>query len=260
MELYKKIILGIIQGITELLPISSTGHLVLAGDFLNQNVDLGFMTFLHFCTVLAIIIGFRREIWAILKSKNRFTIALKILLAIIPAGVIGVLFGDFIDQALQTPLIVTISLIFWGAVMILIERTSKEEGQTKEVEAVTPKQSIFIGFAQILSLIPGTSRSGISILSGISADLNKQTAISFSFIMGIPLILGSFAYEVFKERDSLTTIFNVNNAIGGLFAFVFGILSIILLKKIANKNFLSVFGIYRILLGIGIIASQFLLK
>jgi undecaprenyl-diphosphatase len=223
MELYKKIILGIIQGITELLPISSTGHLVLAGDFLNQNVDLGFMTFLHFCTVLAIMIGFRKEIWMIIKSKSRFSTAFKMIIAIITAGTVGVLFGDFIDQTLQTPLIITISLIFWGAVMILIEKTTKEEGKTKTIESVSPKQSIFIGLAQTLALVPGTSRSGISILSGLSADLNKH-------------------------------------AIGGLFAFVFGILSIILLKRISNKNFLSIFGIYRILLGIGIIASQFLIK
>jgi undecaprenyl-diphosphatase len=253
MEILNKIILGIIQGVTELLPVSSSGHLILAGNYMNVDIDLPFLTFLHLMTGLAIVLGFWDEIKYVFTSKNRKYLLKILLVGIVPAGIFAALFSNQIENYLHNVVIVIISLIFWGIVMILVDSLLVKKAKKNSLEEISSKKALTVGVAQILALIPGTSRSGISILSGISIGIERKTAIAFSFLIGLPLILGAFFLEVAKDTTTIFNMLTLENLLAGLIALIFGFFSIRFLKKIANRKFLTFFGIYRIILGISIL-------
>jgi undecaprenyl-diphosphatase len=253
MEMLNKIILGIIQGVTELLPVSSSGHLLLAGNYMNVEIDLPLLTFLHLMTGLAIVWGFWDEIKYVFQSKKKNYLFKILLLGIVPAGIAGALFSGQIENSLHNIFIVTASLIFWGIIMILVDAFFVKKAKSNSLEAIKPRNALFVGIAQILALIPGTSRSGISMISGISVGIERKTAIAFSFLIGLPLILGAFFLEFIKDTNAVNSMLTTENLIAGFAALITGYFSIRILKKIANKKFLTFFGIYRILLGIAII-------
>jgi undecaprenyl-diphosphatase len=171
---------------------------------------------------------------------------LKILVSSIPAGIIGLLFQTFIEETLRAPIFLSISLILWGIAMILLERNNHETAE-KKVEEVTWKESVIMGIAQSLALIPGTSRSGITTIAGMVLGLNKFTALQYSFLLGLPVLIGASGYELMKETNINS--FGIEEILGIITAGIVGYLSILLLKRFKKKNWLTVFGIYRIILG-----------
>jgi undecaprenyl-diphosphatase len=255
MSILQSIILGIVQGITEFLPISSSGHLILIPNIFNlPDQGLVFDAILHLATALAIIYVLRKEIKEILlglfKGENKTW--LYILIGIIPAGIAGYFLNDSIENKFRLVELVAFNLIFWGFILWLSERYSNRIGEKiQNIKNVKIKQALIIGFAQILALFPGTSRSGITITSGLFSKLDKKTAVNFSFLLGLPLILAAGGLKTVEavntgmfQTDLLPLIF------GFLASLISGILAIkFLLHLIKTKGF-KVFVIYRIVLGI----------
>ncbi len=243
MEVISKIILGIIQGITEILPVSSSGHLILFSTLFDIEIDLTFLTFLHFTTAFAILLGFWSEIKNFLFSKI-------LLIGIIPAGIMGLLFHNQIEETLHNTNIVIPSLILVGIFMIFVDNFLSKKEKIKKLEQIKPKNALFVGFLQILALIPGVSRSGITITSAITNGFDKKSAIAFSFLIGLPLIIFSFLLQIYKNPHQTEEIFKQENLIGGLASFIFAYFTILVFKKLSNTKFLTIFGIYRIVLAL----------
>jgi len=249
-------ILAIVQGITELLPISSSGHLILLGEYFDIPITTLILSIFHLGTTFAIILFFRKELFKNLFTKEKLLFYSKILVASIPTGIVGFLFEKLISKRLRATWIIAVSLIVWGIVMILMEQKKKYINKEK-IENVSWKQAISIGLSQTLALIPGTSRSGITTITGMLVGLDKYTALKYSFILGIPVLLGSSIYGIFKEfggMKSLTmttlSVSTIKMIVVAILPFIVGYISLILLKKFQKKNWLTYFGIYRILLGI----------
>jgi undecaprenyl-diphosphatase len=258
MNTLKIIILSIVQGITELLPISSSGHLILTGKLLDFEIsgDLFFLSVLHLGTTLAIILFYRKTLFKNFFTKEKWVFFLKLALASVPAGLAGFFFQDFISSTLHGTKTVAISLIVVGILFILFENLL-QKGQEKEPEELPLWKMIIIGIGQALALIPGTSRSGVTTLAGMMLGLDKYSAFKFSFILGIPVLLASTIYEILKEYfggtvPSLhTTSLSIVKILPAVvITFVVGYLSLLLVKKFKKSKWLTIFGVYRILLGI----------
>lgn len=243
MEVISKIILGTIQGITEILPVSSSGHLILFSSLFNIEIDLAFLTFLHFTTAFAILLGF----WAEIKN---FLFTKILLIGIIPAGIMGLFFHGYVEKILHNTTVVITSLLLVGILMILVDNFLCQKEKIKKLEQIKTKSALFIGLFQILALIPGVSRSGITITSAIINGFDKKTAIAFSFLIGLPLIIFSFLLEIYKNPSQTQDLLKQENLIGGLAAFIFAYFTILVFKKLSNTKFLTIFGIYRIVLAI----------
>jgi undecaprenyl-diphosphatase len=259
LEFYKDGLLGFVQGATELLPVSSSGHLLIVSELINKDPSLFFITFLHLATLIAVIIGYRKTIIKILKDTgNLFNVALRIVITSIPAGLLGLLIADLIDDKLQTTQFIAFNLIFWGIAMIVTEQVIRiknlKPSEEKFSFATLPLYKAFvIGLGQALALLPGTSRSGITTLSGVWLGLPKDKALDYSFIAGLPLIAAAFVFEFIKDGSSELTNFNSSGIFGLLIAFIFGYIFVEVLHRVKKKDFLTFFGVYRIILGIGLL-------
>jgi len=232
MELLKVIILGIEQGVTELLPISSSAHLILTSQILDIQMDTYLLSVLHLGTTIALVIHFWSILFKDIFKKENISFYTKILISTIPVGIVGLLFESVIEEKLRGNLIIAISLIAWGIVMVLIER--KVENKEQDLKSITWKQSLLMGIGQTFALIPGGSRSGISTLVGM--------------LSGLPLLLAVPIYEIYKEYPE--RVLNISDILGILIAGIFTFISLSLLKKFSKEKWLTFFGIYRILLGI----------
>lgn len=248
------IFLSIVQGFSELLPISSSGHLVLTNILLNSNyTETFFLTILHLGTTFAIVIYFFKDLLNILRKPK---LIITMLIASIPAAVIGVLFNRYIEEILRAPIYIAISLIIIGIVMILTEKLIKNNkivSTKKSLDDITYKDAIIVGLTQSLALIPGVSRSGITTLTGIYSEMDKDLALSFSFILGIPILFGSFFFEFIDTPNAINIILTKEILLSVITTCIVGYLSILLLRKYVIKYFLTLFGYYRIILGILII-------
>lgn len=257
MDYFSTALLSIIQGLTELLPISSSGHLLLVGELLDLKSMLSLLTLLHLPSAMAILLFYRNELLATMKSLN-ISDLWKFFLAMIPAGITGIFAGDLIEQTFHDTRFVIFSLIFWGIIMIITERRIKNGNEGNSVDPIVKKiswqQAFSIGIMQILALIPGTSRSGITTLAGIWAGLEKNTALDFSFIIGLPILLGAFGYEFAKNGLPIKSSQAILLVI---LTFIVSYAALFLLSRMRKLNFLTIFGIYRIALGLGIIAVLF---
>ncbi|KUK76335.1 MAG: Undecaprenyl-diphosphatase [candidate division WS6 bacterium 34_10] len=258
MDTFKIIILSILQGITEVLPISSTGHLILIGRLLNSEIsgDFFLLSVLHLGTTLAVIVFYRKDLFKNFFTKEKWTFFLKLLLASLPAAVAGVFLQDYIASTFHGSTIIAISLIVVGLLFILFENIDLP---TKKIspEKVDLKSMLIIGLGQTLALIPGTSRSGITTLTGMMVGLEKYSAFKFSFILGIPILLGTTLYEILKEYLAVTspTFFTASVVVAKtapyiLITFVVGYLALFLVSKFKKSKWLTLFGIYRIVVGI----------
>lgn len=252
MDIFKVVILGIQQGLTELLPISSSAHLILTSQLLDVKMDTYLLSVLHLGTTVALLIAYSNFLFKNLFSKEKVHIYLKILLSIIPVGVIGILLQSKIEDSLRGNIPIAISLFVWGVVMILIER--RKEPKEIEFKDITWKQSILMGISQIFALIPGGSRSGISTIVGMIFGLNKYTAIQYSFIIGLPILLATPIYQIIKGYPERILI--PSDIIGILIATLFTYFGLVLLKKFSKKKWLTFFGIYRIVLSILILLLE----
>ncbi len=238
----QSIIYGAIQGITEILPISSSGHLIIYNDFIGVEPSILSLTFLHLASALALLVLYSKNILKILKTKN-FRIVFYIVGTAIPIAIAGVLFGDYIDNIFYKTFFIALNSIIWGIVMLGTQYLVKEK-----VEDLSFKKALIIGSAQVLALIPGTSRSGVTSLAGVWSGMSKTKILSFTFLMGIFLLLGTFSYEFLKQYKTVSI--SDFDFIAFISAFIFSLLAGLLLKKLAKGKFFLVFGIYRVLFGI----------
>ena len=261
LELLKVVVIGIIQGITEWLPISSTGHMILADELLRLNVSDEFMEMfrvvIQFGSILAVVVLYFKKLnpFALSKSKaekrDTWTLWFKVLVGIIPAGVVGVLLDDWLDEHLYNYVTVAAALIIYGILFIVIEKRNKNRSlPTKTLSELTYKKALAIGAFQMLSLIPGTSRSGSTIIGASILGCERPVAAEFSFFMAIPVMLGASLLKLVKFGFDFTSAELVVMAVGVVTAFVVSIAAIKFLMDYIRKRDFSVFGWYRIVLGI----------
>ena len=263
-ELLKIIVLGIVEGITEWLPISSTGHLILAETFLKPVQSAAFMEMfdvvIQLGAILAVIVIYFGRLWPVKKEENRLRwdtdklwLWLKIIVACIPAGIIGILFDDFIDEHFYNPYVVSITLILYGIAFILLEiRNKGRDFKVKDVKALTFRTAFLIGLFQVLALIPGTSRSGATILGAMLIGTARTPAAEFTFFLAIPVMLGACLLKVVKfvmEGGGFATSEVIALIVGMVVAFGVSIASIKFLMSFIKGHDFKPFGIYRIVLG-----------
>lgn len=244
MSIFEALILGLVQGLTEFIPISSSGHLLLAHEVLGTGEStLAFDVALHVGTLLALILFFRKDLWALLvnitKDNKDGRLARILVLATVPAVIAGLLFSGYIDDNLRSPLIVAITLALVGVLMIYVDNRTVTENKNE----VTRRQGMLVGVAQAFALIPGVSRSGITITTGIFLGLDRKQAARFSFLLAVPIIAGSALGIFLKDGDSLT--FGTELYVGMFAAFVSGIIAIKFMLAFIAKIGLKPFAYYR---------------
>lgn len=256
LELLKALFLGLIEGLTEFLPISSTGHLILFGHLIDFQSDSGraFEVIIQLGAILAVCWLYRQKIVDLLKGffsgdmhARRF--AVNVFLAFLPAVVIGIFAVDFIKQVLFSPLVVACALIIGGLIIFAVE--AKEfKPSTIEATDITFKQAILVGFAQCLAMIPGTSRSGATIIGGMLSGLSRKAATEFSFFLAMPTMLGAATYDLIRNASVLSSDNMMNIAAGFAAAFIAALLVVKALVKFVEKHTLRVFAWYRVILGV----------
>ncbi|RXJ65782.1 undecaprenyl-diphosphate phosphatase [Halarcobacter ebronensis] len=243
------IVLGIIEGFTEFLPISSTGHLIVASEFLGldqTNVNKAYEVIIQFAAILAVILNYPSKFT--LKHIDLWT---KIFIAFVPIGAVGFLFSKQV-KALFSLEVVALMFIIGGVVFLIVEKYYDEKNHiTSDVEDVSYKQALYIGIAQIFALIPGTSRAGSTIIGAMLVGLNRKASAEFSFLLAFPVMCATTGYDLLKHHNELFVGDNLLNLlIGFVVSFIVAFLTIkIFLKFLENFTFIA-FGIYRILFGI----------
>lgn len=264
-DLWRAVVLGIVEGVTEFLPISSTGHLIITSDLLKFEGSMGgtFEIFIQLGAVLAVVWYYRRDLWqqarAVPRDRNTQRFWLNIAIAFIPAAAIGFLLHDWIKERLFNPPVVAAALIGGGIILLLIERRDRSTG-TASVYDVTPKQALGIGLAQTLALIPGASRSASSIIGGLLTGLDRPTATSFSFYLAIPTLGLATVYDLLTNLDQVSAGDAFNLLVGTVVSFVVSLLVISwLLRYIANHDF-KIFGWYRVVFGLIVLAWFWLVR
>ncbi len=257
--LCKALIQGLVEGATEFLPISSTGHLIIVGDLLSFNDDKAkvFDIVIQLAAILAVCWEYRRKlidtVLHITHQSKAQKFSLNLIIAFLPAALIGLAFHDQIKAHLFSPLTVAIALILGGIAILIIEQTPLN-GKTVSIDAMSHKQALKIGFAQAAALIPGVSRSGATILGGMLFGLNRHTATEFSFFLAIPIMFAASGYDLLKSWQLLSMDDLGMFAVGFVTAFASALVAIkFLLRFVASHNF-KVFAWYRIALGLIVIA------
>lgn len=272
-EILKAILFGIVEGITEWLPISSTGHMILLDEFIHLNVSEEFYKLfevvIQLGAIIAVVIMYFKTIcpWGLGKSREETKDTLnlwgKILVACIPAAVIGILLDDWLDEHLYNGIVVAIALIVYGIAFIVIESKNIGSRETKSLKDISYKQALCVGAFQLLSLIPGTSRSGSTILGGLAVGLERSVASKFTFFLAIPVMAGASLLKLVKYIMNVGFVFQTGELIillvGCLVSFVVSIVVIKFLMNYIRKHDFKVFGYYRIILGI-IVLLYFLIK
>lgn len=244
--------LAIVQGVTELLPISSSGHLIIFGEILKVEYSLSLIVLLHAATLAGIVLGYWPEIVQIIRSSSRIKVAQNIIISCIPAVLAALLLEDLLDRYFYNIPFIVAMLIFFGVVMIVTEHLhDRQEKEMKDnVDQITMRDALFIGLLQVLALFPGTSRSGITTLAGIWTGIRKDIALQYSFIVGIPIIGASFLYKSVTDFSSMKPFMNLEGVFILLAAFLVSLISIFILKKVSKMKFLTFFGVYRIVMGV----------
>ena len=268
-ELLKAVLFGIVEGITEWLPVSSTGHLILLNEFVKLNVSEEFQSMfdvvIQLGAILAVIVLFFYKLnpFALSKTaaekKRTWNLWFKVIAAILPSGVVGVLFDDWMDAHLHNGIVVSIALIVYGIAFILVEKRNRGKFSrvVNDVHLIDWKTAVLIGVFQCLSLVPGTSRSGSTILGAILIGVGRSAGAEFSFFMAIPTMLGASAIKLLKfllSGVSITTTEIGVLAVGCVVSFVVSLLVIKGLMEYVRKHSFSAFGVYRIILGIIVLA------
>ncbi len=270
-ELIKAIIYGVVEGITEWLPISSTGHLILLEQLLPLNASDAFMEMfdvvIQLGAILAVIVLFfhRLNPFSPKKSpaqkKQTRMLWLKVIVAVIPSAVLGILLDDWLDAHLYNYIVVAIMLIFYGIAFILVERKNAgRKPRISSAEDITCRTALLVGAFQVLALIPGTSRSGATILGAILLGMSRTTGAEFSFFLAIPTMLGASLLKCLKfvlKGNAMTGSEILCLFVGCAVAFAVSLLAIRSLMDYVRKNSFSLFGVYRILLG-GLVLLFFL--
>jgi undecaprenyl-diphosphatase len=270
--LFKAAVLGVVEGLTEFLPISSTGHLILAGSLLNFTGDIAktFDIAIQTGAMLAVLWEYRSRLGQTLRglsqeaSAQRF--ALNVVIAFVPAVVFGLLFGKLIKEHLFHPVPVALAFVLGGIIILWVEARHKRaygqldlQGQRKarveSVEAMGWRDALKVGLIQCAALIPGTSRSGATIIGGMWLGLSRQAATEFSFYLAIPTLIGAGVYSLYKQRAWLAMADVPVFVVGAVFAFISALLCIRwLIRYVATHDF-TVFAWYRIVFGLAVLLT-----
>lgn len=272
LEFLKVMILGIVEGITEWLPISSTGHLILVEEFVKLNASDAFKEMFNVViqlgAIMAVVVLYFQKLNPFspkkTKEENKQTIDLwlKVVVACIPAGVLGILLDDWMDEHFHNYVVVSIMLVVYGILFIVVENWNKKNQSTvTELTNLSYKTALLIGAFQVLSLIPGTSRSGATIIGALLLGVSRYVAAEFTFFLAIPVMFGASAIKLLKFFMEGTGISGLEIAllgVGCVVAFVISIIAIKFLMGYIKKNDFKVFGWYRIVLGI-LVLGYFLL-
>jgi undecaprenyl-diphosphatase len=259
-SLLHALILGIVEGLTEFLPVSSTGHLILAGQLLGFNDDKGkvFEIAIQFAAILAVVWEYRARLWQTLLGMTSDPVsqrlAINLMVSFLPAAVLGFLFLKQIKTYLFNPIVVASAFIIGGFLIIWAERR-QHVIRAESVDEMTWRDALKVGFAQALSMIPGTSRSGATIIGGLFFGLSRRTATEFSFFLAIPTMFAATSYDVYKHRE----LFSINDidlfAVGGVVSFFSAFLAVRGLLRFISRHDFSLFAWYRIAFGLLVLLS-----
>lgn len=270
--LLKTILLGIVEGITEWLPISSTGHLILADEFIKLNMSDSFMEMFNVViqlgAIMAVVVLYFYKLNPFSPKKNRKeksdTIVLwtKVILAVLPAALIGIPLDDWLDAHFYNPPVVAAMLIIYGILFIVVENRNRRNRRRPmdDLDRLSYPMALAIGGFQVLSLIPGTSRSGATILGGILIGCSRTVAAEFSFFLGIPVMFGASLLKIVKFGFHFTSMEVIVLLTGMIVSFLVSVVAIKFLLGYIKKNDFKAFGVYRIVLGILVIAYFALFK
>jgi undecaprenyl-diphosphatase len=247
LDIFQAIIIGIIEGFTEFLPISSTGHMIVASQFLGveqDSVTKAYEVIIQFAAIMAVMLIYKEKI-----TFKKIDLWVKLLIAFLPLGIVGFIFKDYI-KTLFTVETVAWMFIIGGVVFLIVEYFYEEKPNTiKEVEAVNYRQALGVGISQIFSLIPGTSRAGATIIGGLLLGLDRKTASDFSFLLAIPVMGAVTAYDLLKHYHEFADANWVAFGVGFLVAFIVAYITVKLFLVFIQKFSFVPFGIYRILFG-----------
>ena len=269
-ELLKTILIGVVEGLTEWLPISSTGHMILVDEFVKLDVSKSFMDMflvvIQLGAILAVVVlNFEKlnpfSPWkSRLQKKNTFQLWYKVLIACIPAVVIGLPLNDFMEEHLMTTPVVASMLILYGILFIVVENFNRYRIPiARDVDHLSYKIAFLIGMFQVLALVPGTSRSGATILGGILLGTSRQVAAEFTFYLAIPVMFGASLLKLVKFGFNYTASEVLILIVGMITAFIVSIISIKFLLHYIKKNDFTAFGWYRIALGVIVFIYLFLI-
>lgn len=260
MQWLEALILGLIQGLTEFIPISSSGHLVIAQTFMTGAGEHLFLEFINIGTMLALFVFFRRRIWKIIQDifvHRNFKLARNIILTSIPAGVVGFFLSDFIGSNMffASAIVVVFTLAIVGIIMVVLEKLP-HASDVKNGEELSPLRALAIGGAQMIALIPGVSRSGSTIIAGRLAGLKPAEAAEYSFLASLPVMMGVTLKVFVGDHEYLMA--NLGTLIvSNAFAFISGLVAVGFLMNYLGKHSLAVFGWYRI--GLAVVLATILL-
>jgi len=252
MDIITTIILGIIEGFTEFLPISSTGHLIVASEFLGlkqTDATKAFEVIIQFAAILAVYFNYRDKF-----SLKKIDLWAKVFLAFIPIGAVGFVFSHQIKELFSIN-IVAVMFIVGGIIFLIVEKffIPKENEQIDDVESVTYKQALVIGFAQIFALIPGTSRAGSTIIGALLVKLSRRASAEFSFLLAFPVMSAVTAYDLLKHYKEFNAQHLLSLGIGFIVSFIVAFITIKLFLKFLEKFTFVAFGIYRIIFGVALL-------
>ncbi|OZI71282.1 undecaprenyl-diphosphate phosphatase [Bordetella genomosp. 12] len=271
--LLKAFFLGIIEGLTEFIPVSSTGHLILFGDWIQFESSSGkvFEVVIQLGSILAVMWIFRARLWQLIRGtlcgeRQELLFTRNLMLAFLPAAVIGAIFIKSIKQTFYHPGVVAVTLVIGGLIMLWVERraphtpgdapgaaddtASDERATARRLEDISWKQALGVGVAQCLAMIPGTSRSGATIIGGMIAGIQRKTATEFSFFLAMPTMLGAAVYDMYRNMDVLTSHDLSGIAVGFVAAFLSALVVVrAVLRFVANHTYRG-FAWYRIALGL----------
>jgi undecaprenyl-diphosphatase len=261
LEILKAIILGIVEGITEWLPISSTGHMILVEEFIKFEASDAFMEMfrvvIQLGAILAVVILYFNKLNPLSlkktkqEKKDTMSIWYKVIIGVAPAGVIGVLFDDWFDEHFYNYIMVAVMLIVYGVLFIMVENRNKDkEAKINSFNDLSYKMAFLIGIFQILALVPGTSRSGVTILGAILLGSSRHIAAEYSFFLSIPIMFGASALKLVKFGFDFTPMELAVLLTGMAVAFVVSVVAIKFLMSYIKRNDFKAFGWYRIVLGI----------
>lgn len=270
MEILKAVFLGVVEGVTEWLPISSTGHMILVDEFIQLNASEDFMEMftvvIQLGAILAVVLLYFNKLNPFAPSKSKqekldtMSIWYKVIVGVFPAAVLGFLFDDWLDEHFYNYQTVAITLILYGILFIVIENRNKgKDPKITSFADLSYQTAFLIGMFQLLSLIPGTSRSGATILGAIILGSSRFVAAEYSFFMSIPIMFGASALKLYKFGFVFTDMEIITLATGMIVAFLISVVAIRFLMGFIKKNDFKAFGWYRIILGI-LVLGYFLIR
>jgi Uncharacterized bacitracin resistance protein len=248
MDIFHAIILGIVEGITEFLPVSSTGHMIVVADWLGMDRDAkhtAFEIIIQFAAIFAVIANYTEKF-----HPRHFALWVKVLIAFLPIAAIGFLFSDEIES-LFNPQIVAWMFIIGGIIFLIVEHFYREDThRVRQMEDLSYAQAAWVGFAQLFALVPGTSRAGATIIGGMLAGLDRKSSTEFSFLLALPVLGASSGYSLLKHYDEFATTSFVPLIVGFVVAFLVAYLTMKLFIGFLQRFTFRTFGVYRILFGV----------